>query len=91
MDIKYLIILIGMWIIYKIITNICDAYVTTKYFEEKKNETILSPLPKLKDNRYVESNHKRKNSEDVKRPKPEEIHGNNTNSDDLPGPMIFRE
>lgn len=55
MVIKYIIIIIALFTLYSIITNICDAYVTVKYFEEKKNETILSPLPTLKNNRYVTS------------------------------------
>lgn len=54
METKAAVILIIAYIAFKAIKNICDAFVAVKYFQEKKHETILCPLPKIKNNKYIE-------------------------------------
>ena len=50
---KVVVIVFVAYIVWKCITAICDAYVVVKYCKEKTNETILNPLPKIRNNRYI--------------------------------------
>lgn len=65
MEIKEAVIVIVAYIAFRAVKNICDAFVAVKYFHEKNSESVLCPLPKIKNNKYIESEPNPRNNSKV--------------------------